>query len=68
MIEWTELSERSEKKPSAGAGVQGEGAEPPEACILHTIAYYVGNYIPNMSTTVNSCIVRNLGYVVKFIT
>ena len=46
MIEWTELSElseRSEKQPSAGAGVQGagvQGAEHPEACILHTIAYY----------------------------
>ena len=39
------LSERSENQPSAGAGVQG--AEPPEGCMIHTIVYYVGNFIPD---------------------
>ena len=29
-------------QPSAGAGVQG--AEPPEACMMHSIVHYVGNF------------------------
>ena len=43
----------SSRQPSAGAGVQG--AEPPEACMIHRIVHYVGNFIPNGSIVVNLC-------------